>query len=881
MRLRAVDVPESSRSSGASSLSGYYKIDNESDGYSKLSDGYSKLSDFETKYSRSVSSANDSDPSLKEESTEPNSPLNNQTVLGRPPMKTPDLSHSSSSEDDPATGEEMMKTLANRLGQGGPEKRKQSREKRQSSKKAMERLEPLSISATPLYEASEESDSYTIVSENRRDSGVFPAPLRSRRALERLHKKEPQHDENSSDDEHYDYTSLEKPRLLNVNRRTERSRQTSIPSSCFKSLQMRLVATDGSDPLGIGGKMEKRTYLASHSFFGYFSGGFYEWGERLKLNGLQGATAFKAGICCLETRSHPPPSHYAMLEFQPALRLPDWPDAAAEWRFRKRNTVRDPNTRIAYVWPSQSVVESITKQGCYLLIDGGRLRGRHAPQTPFQWQLGFSNAEDSLLMTLSNCHLQCLMWILLIYQHVLAPIQVLDTYHIKTLFFWLVERNYVDWEQASLGDRVFFFFKQLYYHVKRRKLLHYFIRKRNLLASKRPSDMLKVQERIYRLLEKFVPFTLQAVARIQSSNSIYALPNVAELWNLLTTKSTLASINPTLAILSESSDLVKKKPKEGPTASAKSDDDHGFWDHQARARPKDRTRQLLHQKYVRREAGEREKKVLSRSGDSSFDTVNLDERIGVMDSIRTKLVLNYFIRHFIDMTRAASQCYLYDTAIVVLNQAENLTTLLREAGYHDDADEFSETIAELRQVCYPNQFSDEIVNIPGSPRVFATGITVRSNLVRQENGFINWREEAVPAVPRAEPLKSNALQSVQRNVVTAVTIHEPKSEPARTPPTQLYTAVKPKSNRDLMVASTTIHEKKSKPVRTPPTQLYAPVKSKSNHQPPYHIEPSVIEFNGSTSEGSHGDDNRIDDSHLAFRHVDLIMDEDLDDSTDL
>ena len=696
-----------------------------------------------------------------------------EEIANRPKKKTPEPSDSSSEDGDtidemPTTGAELLEQLKNRQNVTN------NHHVRPNGIR-------LPVPPVTLNEDEDESEPDKIAPSQRRDSGaallslpVSRMQIRTKKKTTEQPSKDPEAqvngstskapkvtghaayrdgggDDDDDDDDDYDYTYKTGPLTLKSRHTGDRSRNSSIPNECFRPLTRLISNNDGSDPLGIGSKKETKTYLSSKNFFEYFTGNFYEWGERLDLNGLQGATTFKSGICCTETRVTPPPAHRVTLEFMPALRVHEWPDVADEWRIRARNTIRDTRTNIEYCWPVKSQVDMITKQGCYLLADGAKFRGRSSEGTAFQWQLTFPHAQDTLMTSLSHCHIRCLLWIHLIFRHVLAPVGVLSPHHINTVFFWMVERNYKDWDETTMGERILSFFKELYDFIQRRRLPHYFIRERNLFSSKKPGDLYKAQEKVCRLRERFLQYIMQAAVNLQECHSSYPFPDLPKLWHILTIKSALASLNPSLmpseirpapVVNGAEKDSNNNSRTNNKTAGS---EDEGFFGRAKKGG--DQTRNLLRQERARRKKEEQENKENAPNSEPE-EVIKLEVPIGAMDGARIKLVLKYFIDHFVAVAKVANKQRAYETSIVVLSQASNLATLLQDAGYYEEASQYFEDIDLLRHIAYPSHFNDEVVNIPGTPCVFATGVTAaRGAAGRQENIISNWQMKAVPPVP--------------------------------------------------------------------------------------------------------------------------------------
>uniref|UniRef100_A0A0P5PZF4 Mab-21 n=1 Tax=Daphnia magna TaxID=35525 RepID=A0A0P5PZF4_9CRUS len=689
--LRCVDIPNGHRSSDGTHSTTYDRVDNDSESY------YGKSSDYDSPKS---SVQCDSIPSVKSGSsgTTHVKILASQEISKRPPMATPDVSSSSSTDDDggdqfPSTGTELMKVIENRM-------------------KGRDNRPP--ASAVPL------SDDFGRARAQKPAVMVptLPAKVKTkRRGVKSI--------ESSSDDD-YDYTSInDLPRPLDGSKlgltgQVPKPRNSALSSDCFQTVKIRVV--DSADnPLGLGGQFERKTYLSSTAFFGQFAENFYDWSQKLD-RGLQDASSYKAAICCTLIKPASNCQYRTTVEFLPVIPVAQWPDAAREWQNRKRTAMLDKRTNIQYRWPQPTQVDTIVKQGCHLSTEGGKFRGRTSPNSKLEWQFSFGTAQDTLLSSLSEPHLRALLWARLIFHHVIAPIGVLSQYHMETVFFWLVESNYIDWNEASLGENIMNIFQTLYNCIQQRKLQHYFIRKRNLFSSKAPKDLVKAQGRLFRLIEKFVPLTMQAAKQFQTSNSTFPFPDLTRLWEIVTTPLTLVSINPGLAgsnkhLSNSDNSLNGVKKKRGSKGKSS---DEGFWEAVTKApQPTgDKTRDLLRKERARIDAEEREKRQVPVAEAADKADVN----ITAFNISQTKILLEFFCEHFIRMSASCNKIRAYNKSTVMLDQAFNLATLLKEERFDESAEDFFDIIEKLRSAAHQGQFTEPVVNIPGSPCVFQTGI---------------------------------------------------------------------------------------------------------------------------------------------------------------
>lgn len=122
------------------------------------------------------------------------------------------------------------------------------------------------------------------------------------------------------------------------------------------------------------------------------------------------------------------------------LRCEFWPSQAREWLARKRT----------YGWPSPKLRKEAENEGCHLVPIG--FPG--SPTEDMEWRISFSLIERDLIWTWNNTQLKCYVLLKLVLKHGINPLipDILCTYHMKTLMFWMVEETCPDiWTTALLG----------------------------------------------------------------------------------------------------------------------------------------------------------------------------------------------------------------------------------------------------------------------------------------------------------------------------------------------------------------------------------------------------------------------------------------------
>lgn len=718
--LRCVDIPAGHRRSDGTQSTTYDRVDNDSDGCSS--------SGVRVSRSNGDNIASTSKTNLQ----------SNADILKRPPMKIPEPSSSSTDDDDggdtyPSTGFELMKDIESRI--------------RAKDNRGLTATLPKSDNFTPRGQQ-------TKAKAAQQQPKTQPPPKKLAE---------------SSSDEDYDYTSINdlarpldraKFESANPNRHSRYWSTTFLPE-CFQSIK---VIDSVSNPLGLASQFEWKTYLSSEAFFSQFAETFYYWSQKMD-DRLQDpiTSTHKASICCTLVTPASNCQYKSAVEFLPVIPVAQWPDVAREWKTRKRNSVLDKRTNISYTWPRPTQVEKITNQGCHLTTEGGKFRGRFSSTSKLEWQLSFGVANEILLSSLTESHLRALLWARLIFRHAVASIGVLSSHHVDTIFFWLVEENYIDWQETSLGERIMSLFQTLYACVKRRKLPHFYIQ-RNLLDTKAPKDLVKAQENLYRLIENFVPLTMKTVKQLQSSNTTFPLPDLDRLWEIVTTPLTLASINPALQASSRTLSGSISSIDEIKRAKKKSmEEKEGFWETVTktsiqRQASGDTMQNLLRQERAKFDAEEREKRLVA-SVDGSND--NVDVKIGPFNVSQTKLLLEFFLRQFTSMAESSNRVRAYSKSTVFLDQAYNLAVLLREEGFEDSADDYHQLIETLRAASHRGLFLESVVDIPGTPCVFLTGVEdIRSTRIQRNSSMSSTGIRPTAPLPQTpDELAKNSIKA--------------------------------------------------------------------------------------------------------------------------
>ncbi|XP_021181348.3 uncharacterized protein LOC110369988 [Helicoverpa armigera] len=380
-------------------------------------------------------------------------------------------------------------------------------------------------------------------------------------------------------------------------------------------------------------------------------------------------------------------------EIFPAL-VATWPNAANQWIIRERRIIQNPRTNFTYQWPTKYMVSKAIGFGCLLVPVGFRPKRGQNPDQTLQWKLIFPAAERYLESCLAHSHIRCYLFTLALHKTFIendkAKIGV-DASHIKNHLFWQCEDNYAKWPEDRLGESLRLFLTSLYGHFMKTRMPNYFVESCNEFLSI-PTPLLHAQQRsLADILESPVMHVLHALDKIKyTKRDFYPSFNCKRLYDILTCKNPLRMINPNLPpVVSHYQD----------SSDSEDDTQINFWD-KAKAQDKnyqwqkERQRQLLERRKV--QVSTKKQRPVKQEREISRKFI-IPPR---METERRRLVFEFFIPHFIAMARSSEKFEAIRQAVIYLEQAQRLCTLLlEEPGGDMTANEYLEVIREKLSDC--------------------------------------------------------------------------------------------------------------------------------------------------------------------------------------
>lgn len=148
---------------------------------------------------------------------------------------------------------------------------------------------------------------------------------------------------------------------------------------------------------------------------------------------------------------------------------PSWPKEACDWLHRKRPSG----------WPSKDLIRKIASRGCHITSTAHK----QSKDPDIEWRYSFSLAEVLLASSLNRTQKQCFVILKMLQTHLLdRPAKVLTSYHLKTVFFWLLERYPQDQcVPVAIGHLFLALLDEVLHSLIRHDIPNYFIPENNLL----------------------------------------------------------------------------------------------------------------------------------------------------------------------------------------------------------------------------------------------------------------------------------------------------------------------------------------------------------------------------------------------------------------
>ena len=323
--------------------------------------------------------------------------------------------------------------------------------------------------------------------------------------------------------------------------------------------------------------------------------------------------------------------------------------------------MRDKRTGVEYQWPSKEQVDAVQNLGFNIAPKGFTFpRKENVNQdSDIEWEVKFAKAEIFITRNLHHPKLRVYLFSLILFKAFLEKFEGINEQHFRFIFYWLVEKSPGDWTEENVGEKVKLLMEYLKKHLTKQKMPHYFLSRCNMFANVANHKLRAAQEKVYRILENPVFHFLQSVNSIHYEKNFYPKLDAKKLFRILTDDNLLAkSLGAGMATDPSISGSINAIPRElKPTGD----------------------RYQMKMREERRKLDEKVKEVneVKESRRPIKNVIDVDAEMKRLDDVRKRLVLEFFIDHFIKMAEKSNLFRCYGQGYMYTQHADNLLTLLR------------------------------------------------------------------------------------------------------------------------------------------------------------------------------------------------------------
>ena len=178
------------------------------------------------------------------------------------------------------------------------------------------------------------------------------------------------------------------------------------------------------------------------------------------------------------------------IDFVPCISCNGFPEAANEWKKRVEGKS----------WPCSNTVDEILVSGFHLVPKVSK-QPENDPTTSFR--IAFSVAEKLLAQSLTTFQRECFrVFKMYFYEKLKREPKVLTTYHLKTVFFWVLETSDSKvWQEENRTYCCLLLLTYLNNALRESILCHYFIPESNLLDYLDKTELAKDMKEIENILD--------------------------------------------------------------------------------------------------------------------------------------------------------------------------------------------------------------------------------------------------------------------------------------------------------------------------------------------------------------------------------------------
>ncbi|VDH90476.1 Hypothetical predicted protein [Mytilus galloprovincialis] len=160
------------------------------------------------------------------------------------------------------------------------------------------------------------------------------------------------------------------------------------------------------------------------------------------------------------------------LDTTEGIQCSKWPMVALEWTSRERNSI----------WPPKHLIDKARDLPVHVVPVGDPT----SDECQLQWRFSFSYVERELVWSFNESQLYTFVLLKTIFKAFLEPVtkDILSTYHLKTIIFWVSEEGLIKLQESNLIRVLKRCLQMLKECISRRTLKHFILSNHNLFYHK-------------------------------------------------------------------------------------------------------------------------------------------------------------------------------------------------------------------------------------------------------------------------------------------------------------------------------------------------------------------------------------------------------------
>lgn len=160
-----------------------------------------------------------------------------------------------------------------------------------------------------------------------------------------------------------------------------------------------------------------------------------------------------------------------------------WPPTARSWIGRSKEKG----------WLQENLIQEIVKDGCHIVPANHRQVSKMKSKS--EWRISFASAERKIAReALSDVQRQAYIVIKTVYHQRLKNLEIISSYHLKTVFFYTCERIHGTCWEENVGSCILYFLDILIECAEKGKIPNFFIPENNLIDYLTEEELAKLLE---------------------------------------------------------------------------------------------------------------------------------------------------------------------------------------------------------------------------------------------------------------------------------------------------------------------------------------------------------------------------------------------------